>query len=262
MDVKLPLVVVHPARRLVEAWVPGLPGVHRVGPSLSEIRDDLCLAVMDLFEKSPVSSLARFQLPPHVTLRMVDVETVVQDKVSRRRWTLEGRLGVLLEKWPGEDFWVVTPTRIPKARFALRAPHDLTHALQHRLAAFALEHSIESLKPWSTDRRERLDVLDVDADPPSIFPKGWHRFHVPGRKRAEDPADKPKSAGEPSREERRRTRRFTVKTLREVGRNLAHGARDDSLDRAFGREPIVRALVDEFDLREGCLLYTSDAADD
>ncbi len=250
MDVKLPLVVVHPARRLVEAWVPGLPGVHKVGPSLSEIRDDLCLAVMGLFEKGPVSTLGAYQLPPHVYLKMVDVETVVQDKVSRKRWTLEGRVGVLIEKWPGEDYYVVTPTRAPAARFALRglgATEELTHALNRRIAAYALEHKLTSLDAWCSKRRERLDVLEVDAEAPSIFPKGWHRFHVPGRKRKE----KSEKAADPSREERRRLRRFTVKTLREIGRNLTHGARDDTLDRAFGRESTVGALLDDFDLREG-----------
>jgi ATP-dependent Clp protease ATP-binding subunit ClpC len=247
MDVKLPLVVVHPARRLVEAWVPGLPGVHKIGPSLSEIRDDLALAVMALFEQSPVSSLGAYQLPPHVFLRMIDVEAVVQDKATRKRWTLEGRLGVLVEKWPGDEFYVVTPTRLPKARFALRTLDDLHHAVHRRLIAYALEHQVMSLDPWVSTRRERLDVLEVDADPPSIFPKGWHRFHVPGRKRKE----KPEKGADPSREERRRHRRFTVKTLREIARNLTHGARDDTLDRAFGREAQVRALLDDFDLREG-----------
>ena len=42
------------------------------------------------------------------------------------------------------------------------------------------EQNIESLAPWSSDRRERLDILEVDADPPSIFPKGPKRyFSVP-----------------------------------------------------------------------------------
>ncbi len=251
MDVKLPLVVVHPARRLVEAWVPGLPGVHKIGPSLSEIRDDLCLAVMELFEKGPVSTLGAYQLPPHVYLKMVDVEVVAQDKVTRKRWTLEGRVGVLIEKWPGEDFYVVTPTRAPSARFAMRAAlsnEELTHTLSRRIAAYAVEHKLMSLTGWCSGRRERLDVLEVDAEAPSIFPKGWHRFHVPGRKRKEEKAGK---SADPSREERRKHRRFTVKTLREIGRNLTHGARDDSLDRAFGREPVVRSLLDDFDLREG-----------
>jgi len=253
MDVKLPLVVTHPGRRLVEAWVPGLDGVHEVGPSLSELRDDLALKVMERFEAGPATRLGAFQLPPHVFLRMVDVETVAYDKPARKRWNLEGRMGVLVEKWPGESHWIVTPTRLARARFALRAVDDLQHAMNRRMAAWAVEHRLMSLEDWASPRRERLDILEVDADPPPIFPKGWHRFHVPGRKKKDpkDPKDPKRRPGEPSREERRAMRRLTVRTLREIARNLSHGARDDTLDRAFGREAMVRALLEEFEHREG-----------
>ncbi|MFO0606130.1 MAG: AAA family ATPase [Polyangiales bacterium] len=262
MDVKLPLVVTHPGRRLVEAWVPGLDGVHGVGPSLSELRDDLALKVMERFEAGPATRLGAFQLPPHVFLRMLDVETVAYDKPARKRWTLEGRMGVLVEKWPGETYWVVTPTRLASARFALRSLDDLPHAMNRRMAAWAVDRRLLSLDDWASPRRERLDILEVDADPPPIFPKGWHRFHVPGRKRKDtkDAKDAARKIGEPSREERRAQRRFTVRTLREIARNLSHAARDDSLDRAFGREAVVRALLEEFELREGnavCLVGAS-----
>ena len=248
MDIKLPLVVVHRGRRLIEAWVPGLDAVHAVGPSLSEMRDDLALKVMELFEFATPARFGAYQLPPHVSLRMVDVDVVAQDRVKKKRVPLEGRLGVLLEKWPDDTFYVVTPTRIPSARFALRSPDDLDSALNRRIAAWALEQNVQSLAPWSSDRRERLDILEVDADPPSIFPKGPKRYlRRPKKKSA---AGAPRET-EREKDERRRMRRLSVQTLRTIARNLSHGARDDSLDRAFGREALVKTLVDDFDLREG-----------
>jgi ATP-dependent Clp protease ATP-binding subunit ClpC len=135
MDIKLPLVVVHRGRRLIEAWVPGLDAVHAVGPSLSEMRDDLAHKVMELFEFATPARFGAYQLPPHVSLRMVDVDVVAQDRVKKKRVPLEGRLGVLLEKWPDDTFYVVTPTRIPSARFALRSPDDLDSALNRRIVA-------------------------------------------------------------------------------------------------------------------------------
>jgi ATP-dependent Clp protease ATP-binding subunit ClpC len=249
MDIKLPLVVVHRGRRLIEAWVPGLDPVRAVGPSLSEMRDDLALKVMELFEFATPARFGAYQLPPHVSLRMVDIDVVAQDRAKKKRVPLEGRLGVLLEKWPDDTFYVVTPTRIPSARFALRSPDDLESALNRRIAAWVLENNVESLAPWSSDRRERLDILEVDADAPSIFPKGPKRYlRRPKKKKS---ASQPQRETEREKDERRRMRRLSVQTLRTIARNLSHGARDDSLDRAFGREALVKTLVDDFDLREG-----------
>lgn len=248
MEVRLPMVVCHRGRRSVEAWIPGIPSAYKLGPSLAEIRDDLALAVMERFEQGPADMLGQFQLPPHVRLELVEVEAVALDKKRNRRIPLKARIGVLLEKWPDDDFYVATPTRIPAARFALASPDLLDEALGRRLAAYVLEHDLETLEPFHAEFRERLDILDVDADAPSIFPRGARLRPKPRTKKRKDAVveETPRE-----RDERRRARRLQVKTLRAIARNLTHAAMDDTLPRAFGREALVRDVLDAIDGSEG-----------
>src|SRR5262249_34406908 len=93
------------------------------------------------------------------------------------------------------------------------------------------------------------------AYPPSILPRGPTR-PVASRRRAKRPADKAAPALETPQEieERRNRRRLMVRALRAAARNLSHGARDDTLDRAFGREALVQRVVDELEGREGTAL--------
>jgi ATP-dependent Clp protease ATP-binding subunit ClpC len=119
VELKVPLVVVQRARRLVEAWAPTLPGVHAVGPSLAEIKDDLRLKVMERFVEARPDEFTRYQLAPHARVEVVHVEATVHDPDTRARWEVTGRIGALLEKYPGDPFWVFTPKRIPSLRFAL-----------------------------------------------------------------------------------------------------------------------------------------------
>jgi ATP-dependent Clp protease ATP-binding subunit ClpC len=249
MELKLPMVVVHRARRLVEAWVPGIPAAYKIGPSLAEIRDDLALAVMERFEAGPAEQLGQFQLPPHVSLKMVSVETVAHDRARNRRLPLKARIGVLVEKWPDDDFHVVTPTRLPQARFALNSVTELEPALARRLGEYCIANDLDSLDALHAEQRERLEILEVDADPPSIFPKGVRlRKKTRASKRGKhEPSDETPA----QREERRRMRRMHVRTLRAIARNLTHGAMDDTLHHAYGREAIVRDVLDAIDGREG-----------
>ncbi|MFP2933985.1 ATP-dependent Clp protease ATP-binding subunit, partial [Pyxidicoccus sp. 3LG] len=144
MDLKLPMVVSPLGGRLVEAWVPAFwPALHKVGPSVSALRDELALAVMERFEKEHASDLTEYQLPPHVALRHVKVDADVKDREKGKRVVLQGRMAVLVEKWPRDDFWVVTPARMPEARFALFHPDALPQALGRRLAAWCLEHDLD-----------------------------------------------------------------------------------------------------------------------
>lgn len=256
MELKVPLVVVQHGRRLVEAWVPTLDGVGMTGPSLAEIKDDLRLKVMQRFVDARPEEFTRYQVAPHARVEVVSVEAVVQDPERRARWELSGRLGVLVEKFPADTFRVVTPTRLPRLRFALRADDELAEALARRVAAWCREARVTDLAPHASNRRERLELLDVDAYPPSIFPVVWQR--APGRRpkpprvdpdAPDDEEDERETADQ--REERRRVRRLSVSALRDVGKNLSYGALDDTLGRAFGRDAAVDALVDEFAGREG-----------
>ncbi|MCY1021771.1 AAA family ATPase [Pyxidicoccus sp. MSG2] len=257
MDLKLPLVVVPLGGRLVQAWVPAFwPRLSRVGPSLSTLRDELALAVMERFENESAANVAAYQFPPHLALRHVKVDTEARDREKNTRVVLQGRLGVLLEKWPRDDFWVVTPTRLPEARFALRSPDALPQALARRLATWCLERDLTDLKEvWATGR-ERLELLEVDAYAPTILPRTPPKPPTPARRRkaAGKKKDEPAPETPEQREARRNRRRLSLVELRAVARNLSHGARDGTLERCFGREALVREVVDALEGREGAAI--------
>ncbi|NMO16577.1 ATP-dependent Clp protease ATP-binding subunit [Pyxidicoccus fallax] len=260
MDLKLPIVISPLGGRLVEAWVPAFwPALHKVGPSFSALRDELALAVMERFEKEAASAVAAYQLPPHMALRHVKVNIEERDREKNRRVVLEGRMAVLLEKWPRDDFWVVTPTRLPEARFALAHPDALPQALARRMAAWCLERDIETLdKEWTgwAQGRERLELLEVDAYAPTILPRTPPKPPAPPRRRKSSEKKEEKEPPETpeQREARRNRRRLSLVELREVARNLSHGARDDALERCYGREALVREVVDALEGREGAAL--------
>ncbi|WP_164019439.1 AAA family ATPase [Pyxidicoccus trucidator] len=258
MDLKLPLVVAPLGGRLVQAWVPAFwPRLSGVGPSLSMLRDELALAVMERFEKESPSNVAAYQFPPHLALRHVKVDTEARDREKGKRIVLQGRMAVLLEKWPRDDFWVVTPTRMPEARFAVAHPDALPQALARRLAAWCLEHDVDNLDERWGMGRERLDLLEVDAYAPTILPRTPPKPPTPPRRRKpkeKKKEDEPAPETPEQREARRNRRRLSLVELRAVARNLSHGARDGALERCFGREALVREVVDALEGREGAAI--------
>ncbi|MCE9672866.1 AAA family ATPase [Myxococcus stipitatus] len=257
MELKLPLIVAPLGGRLLEAWIPSFwPQLRLVGSSLSAMRDDLALAVMERFEKDHPSRVATYQMPPHLTLRHVKVATEARDLKKGVRIPLEGTMTVLLEKWPRDDFWVVTPTRLPEARFAIPKPEVLEEALPRRLEAWCLEHELKNLDTRWAQGRERLELLEVDAYAPSILPRTPPRLPRSSRRRRETKKDgtAPPPETPEQREARRNRRRLTLTELRAVARNLSHAARDEGLERCYGREALVREVVDTLEGREGAAL--------
>jgi ATP-dependent Clp protease ATP-binding subunit ClpC len=257
MDLKLPLVVVPLGGRLVQAWVPAFwPRLSGVGPSLSTLRDELALAVMERFEREPAANVAAYQFPPHLALRHVTVDTEARDREKNTRVVLKGRMAVLLEKWPRDDFWVVTPTRLPEARFAIGSPDALPQALARRLAAWCLERDLTTLEEAWASGRERLELLEVDAYAPTILPRTPPKPPTVARRRkaTEKKKDEPAPETPEQREARRNRRRLSLVELRAVARNLSHGARDGALERCFGREALVREVVDALEGREGAAI--------
>ena len=253
MDLKLPMVIAREGGRLMRCWLPHWPMVKGEGVSLSELKDDLALMVMERFEATPTAEAWRYQMAPHLKLKHVKLDTVARDREDGRAYTLKGRLAVLLEKWPGDEFWVATPTRLPELAFALGDPGSLEPALRARLSEHCLKHRIESLAEWNVERDERLDVLEVDADAPTILPRGSlkQKARKPKKAKAKPGVPVEPEESEEEREQRRARARLSVRTLRQIGKNLTHQARDGDLGRAFGREGLVAALVDTLEKREG-----------
>jgi ATP-dependent Clp protease ATP-binding subunit ClpC len=243
VDLRLPLIVSPKGRRLFEAFVPRVEGSLRVGPSLSELRDEVALAVMERCASiEPVEQLAELSLAPHHRLRVVEVDTVALDERARKRFALQGTVPVLVEQWPQDGFLLVTPTRCPEARFALRHIDELRASLSGRLAEYCLANGLDSLARFVSTAKERVEVLEVDVDPPSLLPLGA-RASATGthseREKKRDP------------EELRRRARLAAKTLRATARDLSHAAADGLLDPAFGREPLVQSLLDAYDGAQG-----------
>jgi ATP-dependent Clp protease ATP-binding subunit ClpC len=246
--IELPLLVARRGPRLWEAWVAMLP-FRESGPSLAALRDDLALAVMERFERTPVDELGAYQRAPHQRLVHVQIDTIARDQRRGIKRPLAGRMGVLLEKFPCDDFWIATPTRLPEARFVVERPDQLAAALERRLAAWSLKHDLESLAPFAARPEEHLEILDVDVYPPSLLPRGPQ---VVGTAATRPRASAPETALEI--EEQRRRNRLNAKTLRAVARNLSHAADDEGLDRALAREGLVASLADELTSREGMAL--------
>ncbi|MCU0653983.1 MAG: AAA family ATPase [Polyangiaceae bacterium] len=266
MELTLPMVVVQHGRRLVEAWLPGFPSISATGPSLAEIRDDLALAVMERFYRDDVQRLGEYQIAPAARVEHVLVEQSIHDPERKQRWEVRGRVGVLVERWPGAGFLVVTPTRLPIPRFAVLNEDHLEASVIARVARWCRETDQRTLDPWHCRRRERLELLEVDAIAPTILPHthpGARKLMA--RKKSEEPAkgepqepdeeDPDAPAPEPptaqQAEEKRRIARLTAQVLRQVGRNLSHGAEDGNLGRAFGRDGLVDGLVNDLATREG-----------
>ncbi len=258
MDLRLPLIISRKGGRLMECWLPHWPDVRKEGVSLSELKDDLALMVMERFEQAAPASAWRYQSAPHLQLQHVAVDTVARDRGDGRAYTLKGRLAVLLEKWPQDEFWVATATGIPGLQLALEQPGDLDVALVARLSKHCLDRRIETLERWNVERNERLDLLEVDADPPTILPRGPLRQQLkkrpkPSASKDGEPAKEPEETEE-EREQRRARARLYVRTLRQIGKNLAHQARDGELGRAFAREGMVGQLLDAIETREGAAI--------
>jgi ATP-dependent Clp protease ATP-binding subunit ClpC len=250
MKIELGVVVARKPGRLFEVWLPGLD-IAETGTSMAALRDELALQVMQQFERGPAAELGKYQRAPHQRLRHVDVDTFVRGKDGRKR-ELKGRIGVLLEKWPGDDFWVAIPTRLHAARFAVRSLDVLEQALPRRLAGYAAATGLESLAEVTSSTDEKLELLEVDVYPPSILPRApapAPRVR-PRRDRREQEAQETPA----EREERRARARLGATALREVGRNLSHAADDETLGRAFGRDALAEQLVDEIEGRQGAAL--------
>jgi ATP-dependent Clp protease ATP-binding subunit ClpC len=253
MELKLPMVIQRPGIGVVRCWLAHWPDLRGEGPSLSELRDDLSLQVMLAFERVVPDEAWRWQLAPHLKLKHLDVDLTARDQKDGRSFHLEGRLGVLLEKWPSDDFWVATPTTAPLLRFACGSPDDVQVGLEHRLRMHCLEKNVSSLKAWAIEHEQRLEILEVDADAPTILPRHSVPLRMRRRKapRKDDPKAAPVQETAEEREQRRTRARLRVNTLRQIGRNLSHQARDGGLGRACGREAIVSSIVEALEKRPG-----------
>ncbi|MDP3275000.1 MAG: AAA family ATPase [Deltaproteobacteria bacterium] len=227
MQIHLPLIVSLRGRRLYQAFVPQVPDSLRAGPSLATLRDELTLQVIHHCEESSAAQIAELSIAPHHALQTVQVDTTHLDERTRKRTHLRGAVSVLIERWPHDGFVLVTPTRVPDARFALAHTDDLRAALSLRLGRYCAERSLDDLSVFSPTEGERLEILEVSVDPPSALSS------VQSIARWTERIDTA---------EARRKARLRAVTLRAVATDLSRLAADQSLSRAFGRDGLLDPL--------------------
>jgi ATP-dependent Clp protease ATP-binding subunit ClpC len=223
--------------RLFEAFVPDVPDSLRVGPSLAELRDEVALAVMEWASSALAESVAERALAPHYRCKQLKVDTVALDPTTRTRTVLKASVSVLAQKWPHEDFWIVTPTRVASARFAASSLDDLDKTLARRLCEYCIEQGLFSLEQFESHARERVEPLELDVDPSTPLSRSAARA-ASNVTAAGTAASTTKS---PQRE--RYLARLKAKTLRAVAQNISYAAQDGLLRGAFGRDAIVEQLV-------------------
>jgi ATP-dependent Clp protease ATP-binding subunit ClpC len=238
VELRVPMVVCRRGAGLFEAYVPRISRGVRRGRSLSALRDALAREVIDACASvDPPERMAELSIAPHHELKNVEFDSVFLDPASRRRLPLKGVVPVILEKWPTDDFLLVTPTRDPSARIAIARVDDLWGALIERFGALCFARGVDSLARWEAPAKERLEVLEVQVDGRSPLP----------RARAAPEAMTPdRPAPERAAAARVRARLF-ARTLREVARDWTHVAADGGLAPAFGHDAVTEALIDASD---------------
>ena len=95
MDLKLPLVISRQGGRLMRCWLPHWPMVAGEGVSLSELKDDLALMVMERFEGAQPAEAWRYQMAPHLKLKHVKLDTVARNWAPRVPVRLRNSTGKL-----------------------------------------------------------------------------------------------------------------------------------------------------------------------
>ena len=111
-----------------EVTVPFVDARRFVGRSPSTLYDDVALALMQRVFEGSQRSMPGYLYCPETSLRRVKTEVRFQDD---RRW--QGRLSVVMRRWPTEDFFEATVPRLGTERFLVDRPSSLEAALSRWL---------------------------------------------------------------------------------------------------------------------------------
>ncbi len=211
-----------------EVTVPFVDARRFVGRSPSTLYDDVALALMQRVFDGSQRSMPGYLYCPETSLRRVKTEVRFQDD---RRW--QGRLSVVLRRWPTEDFCEATVPRLGTKRFLIDRASSLEAALPRWLRELGGKDArslIDELDGASCRSYEHLDLLEVDLELPTILPRTIHK--------------KRPTKSEPSEVDRaRRRREVPPVTLREVGVNVVHRVLDGQSPRVIGREAMIEAIA-------------------
>ncbi len=220
------------AKESYELFVPGLSLQRFRGASLAEQLDNVALHLMERVPRWPIREMPLLAFCPYIELRKVKVEIDLRPFKQKLKKTWVGRFAVVLTRWPGDGFYTATIPRLSNERFAMMRTAYLEHAVKHFVEAWVEETGKIDLEDYICRSYEYLEVLDVELDYPTVLPSR------PKKNKNKAKKSKP---GEPKQKRKREI--VSPTTLREVGLNLSHRAMDDRLTPAFGREAIVKQIL-------------------
>lgn len=244
MDLSVAVMVSVDKREVYDLLLPGISTRVFRGVSLAELLDDVALHLMEHIPKEKPGLMGRYQFCPHVLLRRVKIKAEFPTAVARKTVSWEGRLTVVLTRWPEDDFYVATVPRMGLESFAVGSTAVLEEGLTRFVEAWGARHNVNDLSLYVSRTYEYLEIMEVDAELPTVLPS-----KVP-RPRRQRKKKKRRGKGKGQGEEKRKRRLIPPTALREVGINLNHKAVDGRLGRVFGRERLVEQVFTQLE-REG-----------
>lgn len=245
MELSLPVLVAGDQRDRFEVVFPGISMQTFSGPSLAALLDDAALHLMENLPKTSAEQMPKYELCPEVELRKIKVKVRLPAPEGARRreeifWT--GRVSVVLTRWPEDEFWVGVLPRFGTDKIAVHSPNQLETAAARFLEAWVKDASATALDARVVRSHERLEILNFDADLPSILPS---RRPPPKKKK------KKRTAAEREKEkaEKKKIKRELVAPveLRSVATNLTHRALDGRLGRAHLRDQLAEEVTRQLD---------------
>ncbi|MCB9644630.1 MAG: ATP-dependent Clp protease ATP-binding subunit [Myxococcales bacterium] len=221
------------SKETYELFIPGVVTKRFRGVSLAEQLDNVALHLMEHVPRWPIRRMSELSFCPYIELRKVKVEIDLRPLKQKLKKTWTGRFAVVVSRWPSDGFYTATIPRLSTERFAMMRTAHLEHAVKHFVEKWVEETGDINLDPFTCQSYDYLEILDVEVDYPTILPSRPKQQKKKKKKKNKD--NDPK--------EKRKRQIVPPTTLREVGLNLSHRAMDDRLPPAFGRDVIVKQIL-------------------
>ncbi len=250
MDLSLPVLVTVDRRERYELFLPGVTTKTFAGTSLARLMDDVALHFMEQLPNESPDRMSRYEYCPHVELRKPEIEIELPTGEKRETVKWKGRVSAVISRFKEDKFLTVCVPRVSTDLFAVQNLNYLKDGLTRYLLNWAKEHDLSSLNSVACRYSESLEILNFDADLPTILPSQPHVVESKKR-RAKKAKAKNKSENKPQKKKKRAP--IPPVTLRSVGLNLTHRAMDGRLGRAHLRDRLVNDMMSQLD-REGAAL--------
>ncbi|MFN3201234.1 MAG: AAA family ATPase [Bradymonadia bacterium] len=244
MILPVPVMVTIDKREMAEIRLPGISTRVFRGTSLAELLDDVALHLMETVPQEDAARMWRYALCPDIQLRRVKVHLTPDKRVhGPEEWV--GWFDVVLTRWPKESLYVA---RVPHLRggldaFAVESTATLKVALERHLMDWLARHRLDlyDLDSVMVEGASHLEILEVEAELPTVLPE------TPLKKKKKKPKKKGPKGKKKTLKPKEKRRLVPPVTLKTVGANLIHRAKDGRLNRAFGRDAIVQQVMEQLE---------------